>query len=222
MQYQLQIEIDQAGVQNINSTGQSVTIVKSITSSLSGGNLPVAWLTFSPLESNIVTWQENYGLYASTTQAQAGATIAMTSQSSGTVQAGWLYTFENGIFSGATGVGSTFNVDNQDNAYSFSFGLSQQAIVNNVPVMAPLNCVPVPYNEDASFTPIESLSIFLSSYSNNGVVISQVAGNALAVTLTSQNPTAQIGFNDSNNTFFLNSSSAQLSASDYATRLAAR
>lgn len=217
--YQLNINIDQTGVSNINSSSQFVTIVKSVTSSLVGGNLPVAWLTFSPLETNVVSWVENYSLYATTQQLSAGATITMTSQSAGTVQSGWVYTFQNGIFSGASGTGSTYNLSNEMSNYSFTFGLAQQASLNGgAPMLAPLNAVGVPYNEQASFTPIESLSIYLSSFSNNGVVISQVAGNALPVTLSSQSPSATIGFNDSNNTFY-QAGTALMSSSDFAKQL---
>jgi hypothetical protein len=208
VQYQLKIAIDETGVKRINDVEQQVTIVKSVTPSLNAGNLPVAWITFSPLMYNTISWVENYGLYSTTQQLQAGATISMTSVTQGTVQAGWTYGFESGIFQGAQGMGDTFNIDNQDDTYPLSFGLAQQAIVNGQTVFSPLNCVPVLYNQDVSFTPIETLSVFLSSYSDNGVVISQVAGNALVVQLTSQNPSANIGFNDANNTFYLAASAS--------------
>ncbi len=218
MQYQISIAIDDAGLQKIYAAGQSVTLVKSVVANpLSSGNLPVAWLAFQPLESNQITWVENYYMYATTTVLQSGATIQMTSQTQAPVQEGWMYTFEQGQFSGSSGTGDTFNVDNQMSNGFFNFGLAQQATVNNVSTLAPLNAQPVLYNESASFTPIETISIFLSSYSNNGVVISQVASNALVVQLTSQSPTASVGFNDATNTFYL-VSSATRSAADYALR----
>ncbi|HVG34217.1 MAG TPA: hypothetical protein VM911_14095, partial [Pyrinomonadaceae bacterium] len=108
-----------------------------------------------------------------------------------------------GQFTGAAGGGQgTFNVSDQMTGANFNFGLAQQATINNVTTLAPLNAVPVLYNEGASFTPQENISIFLSSSSNNGTVISQVASTALVVTLTSQQPTANVGFNDADNTFY--------------------
>ena len=213
MQYQLSIAIDQAGVQQIYNLQQAITIVKSVVSSpLVTGNLPVAWIQFMPMEENTVTWIENYNLYASTSSLQAGATIQQTSITGVPIQTGWTYTFQNGVFTGASGgAGGSFNMQNEQGG-TLSFGLSQQAMVNNVPVNAPLNAVPVGNNELASFTPEEKVSIFLSSMVNNGVVLSQVASNALPVTLTSQNPTASIGFTDSNNTFFQNSAAAETPA----------
>ena len=211
MQYQINIAIDDAGLQKIYAAAQSVTLVKSIVANpVVSGNLPVVWLAFQPLEENQITWIENYNLYATTTVLLSGTTIMMTSQTQAPVQPGWLYTFEQGQFSGASGTGSTFNLANQMASGSFNFGLAQQATVNNVSTLAPLNAQPVLYNEQASFTPIETISIFLSSYSNNGVVISQVASNALTVQLTSQSPIASVGFNDATNTFYLQTVAARV------------
>lgn len=209
MQYGLNISIDSTALGHIYGAGQAVTLVKSVVSNpLASGNLPVAWVSFSPLQENAVTWQESYNIYATTTVLNAGATIVQTSVTGTPVQTGWIYTFAQGFFIGAQGgAATTYNMTNQQNG-SFSFGLSQQAMINNVMVNAPLNAIPVLYNEGASFTPEENVSIFLSNSVNNGVVLSQVASNALAVTLTSQNPTANIGFNDATNTFYLESADA--------------
>jgi len=144
VQYQINIAIDDTGLQNIYQANQYVTIVNSVVSNpLADGNLTVAWLAFQPLESNQITWTENYYLYATTTTLQDGVQIAMTSQTQEPAQAGWIYTFSEGQFSGASGTGGTFNVDNQMSANDFSFGLAQSATVNNTTTFAPLNAVPV-------------------------------------------------------------------------------
>ncbi|AOJ71383.1 MULTISPECIES: hypothetical protein [Burkholderia] len=204
MNYQINISISNTGLNTIYQNGLHVTLVKSVISDpLQQGNLPIAWVTFQPLQLNQISWQEQYTMYATTTVLQAGATIMMTSQTGAPIQTGWTYTFERAQFTGADGGSpSTFNLLNSQ-AGNFSFGLAQQAVVNNVPVAAPLNAVPVAYNMRASFTPIENLSLFLASYSNNGSVISQVASNALPITLSTQNPAAQVGFNERTNTFYL-------------------
>lgn len=219
MQYQLNISIDNTGLNHIYAAGQAITIVKSVIANpVSSGNLPIAWISFLPLEANSVTWIENYNIYATTTQLNAGATIVQTSVTGAPVQTGWTYTFAQGQFAGAQGGSAlTFNMNNQQGGM-YSFGLSQQAVVNNVTVMAPLNAIPVLTNEMATFTPQETVSVFLSNSVNNGVVLSQVASNALSVTLSSQNPSANIGFNDSNNTFYL-TQAAQVSPDSFARRL---
>jgi hypothetical protein len=221
MQYQLNINIDNAGLNQIYNAGQAVTLVKSVVANpLGSGNLPIAWVTFQPLEVNLVSWIENYNIYATTTSLVAGATIVQTSVTGAPVLTGWMYTFAEGQFTGAVGgSASTYNMTNEQQGM-FNFGLSQQALVNGTQVMAPLNAIPVLNNEQATFTPEESVSIFLSTSTNNGVVLSQVAGNALPVTLTSQNPTANIGFTDSTNSFYL-LAAAQESQASLARRLRA-
>lgn len=214
MHYGINIRISQKGLQNIYAAGMKVTLVKSIISNpMPAGNLPIAWVSFQPLMENNVSWETLYHLYGTTTALQDGVKIVMTSQTETPAQLGWLYTFQNGFFTGAQGGGDTFNIANQMQSGSltpFSFGLAQQAIVNNVKTFAPLNAVPVLYNNRASFTPQEKLSVFLSSYSDNGTVISQVASDALGITLTSQSPIANVGFNDANNTFYLQSAAQVL------------
>lgn len=214
MNYQLNIGIDQNGLNAIYSAGQCVTIVNAVNSTpLSTGNLPVAWLAFQPWASNNILWTENYYIYASNTSMQAGAQIQLSAYTSTPVQPGWLYTLEQGSFTGSSGTGSTFNAENQQQTGTTSqFGLAQYATVNGVSTFSPLNATPVLYNQEASFTPIVTVSIFLSSYANNGVVISQVAGNACVVQLTSQDPVGNIGFNDSTNTFYLINTSSNVQA----------
>lgn len=216
MQYQLAISIDGNGLQSIYAANMAVTICKQI---IVGGNISVGWLNFQPLEENVVSWVENYSFYATTTQLVPGATIMQISNSGAPVQPGWNYVFAQGQFTGGSGGASgTYNLRNQQQGNPLGFGLAQQASVNNVPVMAPLNAVPIPDNQSASFTPTETVSVFLSSASNNGVVLDRIASNALVVTLNAQSPSAQIGFNDATNTFYLYSSE-QFSAHDYARRL---
>ncbi|HKS29528.1 MAG TPA: hypothetical protein VJS44_16995 [Pyrinomonadaceae bacterium] len=202
MDYEINISIDSQGLKQIYGAGQSVTLVKSIVSNPATTN-PIAWISFQPLQENQVSWQVDYYIYGTTTVLQSGATIIMTSQTDTPVQRGWTYTFAQGMFTGGSGTGTSFNVLNNTPTGSFNFGLAQQATVNNVKTIAPLNAAPVLYNQTGAFTPQEIVSIFLSSYSNNGTVITNVAGNALAVTLSSSAPTANVAFNDATNTFYL-------------------
>ena len=219
MQYQLNIAIDPTGLSQIYAANQAITVVKSVVASpLASGNLPIAWINFQPLEENAVTWIESYNIYATTTSLTAGATIVQTSVTGVPVQTGWTYTFQQGQFTGSQGgSASTFNMTNQQTGM-FNFGLSQQAMVNNVPVMAPLNAIPVLTGESATFTPEETVSVFLSNVVNNGVVLSQVASNALVVTLTSAHPAANIGFTDSSHSFYL-ASAPPMSSDAFARRL---
>jgi hypothetical protein len=215
-QYQLDINIDADGVSSIVGANQAVTIVKCVTPFVMTAGvsktttnqvyLPVAWLEFQPFETNTVMWTESYEVYASPPVLTAPGTIQQLSSTPQQAQLGWIYTFQNNTFTGAQGGGgdaATYNLTNAQ-VTTFSFGLSQQAVVNGQSTtFVPLNAVPVMHNQQATFSPGKTVYIFLSTNLGNGVVISAVPDQALKVTLTPQTPVA-IGFNDATNTFYLN------------------
>ena len=219
--YQLNFNIDDAGLQKINNAGQYLTIVKSATGSKPAHGDPVAWLAFAPMGTDLVSWTENDYLYSTQTLIESGATIIMSSTTPQPLQEGSLYTFNSNYTFATTPNGSKGVFDLNNQAQDLVFGLAQKAVVNQVSTLSPLNAISVLYGEQASFEPEETLSIFLSSYDNNGCVISQVASNALVVTLTSVNPTANIGFDDANNVFVQNDAKLT-SRQDFAARVASR
>ena len=75
--YELDITFDNAGLTALAAAGQKVTIVKQ-----SSGGKPTAWITFTPQAQNTVTWTEQYSVYSSTINAQSGAVIVTSSQTS--------------------------------------------------------------------------------------------------------------------------------------------
>ncbi|WP_437962986.1 hypothetical protein WME76_48150 (plasmid) [Sorangium sp. So ce119] len=209
MQYQVIIGIDSAGLHTIYRAGQAVTVIKCVggqvmTPKSAATSLPVAWLAFQPLQSNQVMWTETYYAYATTTALQAGAVIVMNSKTGSPAQPGWTYTFAQGQFTSASASGSdsTFNVVNgQSN--DFSFGLAQQATVNNIATVAPVDAMPVLLGEEAYFSPSTTVLLFLSSCTQSGTVLVGSPSSALAIRLSSQSPTATVGFNDATNQFYL-------------------
>lgn len=200
--YTLNIQIDDAGLQAITQSGQKVTIVKSVPR----GGESVAWILFPPLEMNMITWTEEYSVYASTTNIQAGATIE--TQSLKCAAGGNMYPFENSQFkNGIRDLEPTqYGVQNLDPdirtgpVAMITSGLYQGAMVNGEESVSPLNAIGVLYNENAIFTPIETIQVYLSLYQHNGQIISEVSSNALTVQFTNQT-TQTIHFNDRTNTF---------------------
>ncbi len=203
--YELDIAVDDTGLTQIAAAGQQVTIVKQVP----GGEL-VAWILFTPLESNSITWTETYSVYASATNIEDGATIV--TESTAPAAGGSTYSFESGQFAAEVpGISDSDYavVDNDadiviNGVEMITSGLYQGAVVNGNSSSSPLNAVPVLYNETATFTPIETIQIFLSSYDNNGMVISEVASDALTVTYTTD-LVQQIYFDDATNTFQMGS-----------------
>lgn len=207
MPFQINIAIDENGLNTITNANQSVTLVQSVVSAAEtlavAPPAVVAWLAFQPLENNQIVWSASYYLYATTTALQTNAVIEFNSQTAAAAQPGWIYTFTQGQFNGSAGTGSSYNLSNQTQGSAFGFGLAVSATVNGTTAFAPLNAAPVLYNEEAFFTPQDIVSIFLSSAGANGTVLPQLPANALNVTLSSQSPTADVGFNDATNLFYL-------------------
>ncbi|KDM90239.1 hypothetical protein [Photobacterium galatheae] len=180
--YNLNINIDSNDVRIINQSQQKIVLVKTVGGS-SGSK--VAWVTFSPFEHNEVSWTEQYGVYASSTQVQNGAEIYKTSAVNPATSE-VVYPFENGTFGSPQSGGQTnsYGISNQY-SQGFTFGLAQSVTANgNVYDASPLNAVPVLSKQNAIFTPVEKLEVYLQANFNNGVVISQVSSSALALDFT--------------------------------------
>ena len=208
--YEINITIDPTGLTSIYNAKQSVALFKSVQSTVGLNHAqtttpcPIAWVVFQPFATNVVTWIESYCVYASTTHLTTGAVIFLTALTS-PAQTGQVYTLQYGSFTVASGgVIGAFTAENQA-SNGLSFGLVQQATVNNVPVSAPLSAQPVLYNQSAIITPSATLSVFLTSVSAGGTVLDRVPPSALTVNLTSQLQSVAVGFSDANNTFYLES-----------------
>ena len=200
--YQLTITMDDASVARTVQANQYITIVKNVQSAL-----PVAWLTFLAQPSNTVSWNEKYNIYESRTELQDSAVIKQMAVAQD-VQEGFLYTFENNVFTGSkdSSIKPYYGVLNNSGVNDLNqiFGLAQAATVQNTQMSAsPLSASIVFNQETLTIDALESVSVYLSSYEDNGTVISHVQSNACVVLLDNNTPTANLGFNSDNNAFVL-------------------
>lgn len=194
MQYQLNISIDQAALGMIYSSGQAVAIVRN------AGSTPeypsaVAWIVFEPMESNQISWEDSYQVYATETEPLIGTTIAMMSTTP--AQTGWSYVFENGQFTGSAGGNDPqgFEIFSQQEGRT-GFGLAQQASVNGTGILAPLSIFELLNEQTGSTTPYETVSIYLVQNTGNGTLVQDAPPNAYTFALTPGSPVAQIMYND--------------------------
>lgn len=203
MQYQISILFTISSLEQIDYAGQQLTLVKNAAPMPSqNGNLAVACVAFQPLVENRVSWVDDYNIYATTAQLEVGAIIPQTWVTS-VAQPGCTYAFENGMFFLVQeSAGGAYGVLNRQAAPGLSFGLAQGITVNGVATSQPINAIPLFCNEQASLTPLEQVSIFLSNYSGNGVIIGPPPGQACLVTLTGQNPSATVAFDPERNIFY--------------------
>jgi hypothetical protein len=205
--YQLAIAFDNPGLDTLQGAGQLVTLIKSVSISGNGNSSgQVIWVAFKPMNTNTVTWTEEYSVYASTSKIVNGARI--TTNSSVNAVGGNTYTF---LAAGHFGPSNSnlaetdYGVVNKSqyttgDVKMITSGLYQAATVNGKQTSSPLNATPVPSGDTAQFTPIEKVQVFVSSYQNNGLVISEVTSQTLTVDLTSQ-PSQSIYYDSTTNQF---------------------
>jgi hypothetical protein len=198
--YELTIQLATDDVHQINGVNQKVIIVKEV-GGTSGSQ--VAWVSFSPFETNVVQWEEEYGIYASSIEVQESATIIKTSAVN-PATSGVFYPFETGAFGAPTGDAGENNYG-IENKYSqqFTFGMAQSVTANGSKFNAsPLNAVQVLSQQKVQFKPIEKVQLFLQGNYNNGVIIASIASKGLEVDLTS-NPNVIIHYDKTQGKFIL-------------------
>ncbi|HYG64979.1 MAG TPA: hypothetical protein VEL74_20520 [Thermoanaerobaculia bacterium] len=185
--YTLQLMISAQDLTTLRQAGESIVIARAF----SGSSPNVAWVSFAPFSSNTVTWDDAYGLFAS--PAQSSGTIQILSQTSGTAASGMYYNFADASFSGpfsgasAPGAGS-FRVFNQMPSSQYTalgFGMLQSATVNGSALPArPANLDIVPAMQFSTFTPLNTVYVWLQSGVSSGDIVTLPPlsmGAALAV-----------------------------------------
>lgn len=180
--YELDIQFTAEDTHTFNLSGQRLTLVKEV------GGMPgtkVAWLAISPFQYNLITWEDQYGLYASTTEAADGATIYKVSDLE-PASTGVIYPFKDGGFglSNKENNGSTsYGVENASREHLI-FGLAQSVTANGkYSGTNPLNALKVINNGTGKFTALEKIHIFLHREYKNGAIISEINSKALVVDL---------------------------------------
>ena len=197
MSYQLNITFDPIGLEEVTSAGYSVVITKTATGP---GGPTVAWIAFQPMQWTNVSWDDSFSVYASTSQTQPGTTLIVSSQQN--AQLGMIYTFgSNMIFSTAPGGPANVATIINGSGNPMTTGLQQSVSVNGSPVSAPVNAAALPPQAREGFAPSNVVTIFVAAVSGNGTVLPQIPGNALSLTLSSQNPVANVVFNDQTGSF---------------------
>ena len=89
--YTLKVILTPAQLQIFQEANDSIIIAKPS----EGGSTPnVAWVSFSPFEANTVTWEEQYGIYASTVALENGATLTQLSAASFPAATDGVYTLQ--------------------------------------------------------------------------------------------------------------------------------
>lgn len=184
--FNLNLDIDSQSLQLIRAAQLRIMLAKPV----GGGSPNVIWQSFDPFASNSVTWDEEFGLYASDTQLQNGATIRKMTAQEPAAEASY-YTFTSGAtFEGPyvdprVGAGQYAAQNSMPNSSYpvLTFGLTQAANVNGTAVAGnPLNAVLVLPNNFVTFTPITTVYVWLESNQASSTVITNIQSNHTVTT----------------------------------------
>lgn len=181
--YKLNIELTQEQLEVFSATGSQIAIAKS------GPTKPnVVWQSLRPIESLTMTWEENYGIYATETQFRGGAKIVSSARTKGNAVNGEEYALvKAGYFLAQENPGNPATYFAR-NAYSeenkpMGFGLTQTAELTTGAVLPPN---PISYalvlpESRAEMTPLTTLYVWVQSAVMGGSVVTEVTGPQIAV-----------------------------------------
>lgn len=192
MTFTLNTTFSDEALSTLYQTGTNVVVAKPAI-----GNAPnVAWVVFRPLEENTLTWDEQYGIYASTQSIQNGAVLTQIAATPFPAGDGLSYTLLPAGFFGSPTSGGTpgsFTAVNQFNNLPpsgpgfMTLGLYQNATVNGTTTNGnAVSAAAVPYQSTAVITPFTTVFLWTQS---------QVTGNSVVTDVTSAQ--TQVGFGGS-------------------------
>lgn len=158
----------------LHMTGTNVVVAKP-----TGGASPnVAWQVFKPMQANTLSWNEEYGIYASTSEVTNGAKLSQLSATKIGTPMNKLFTLEpSGSITGPVSGGTpdSFAMLNNYNKKYMTIGLYQNANVNGTEIIGnALSAVPVIKASTAFMTPFTTVYIWLQSDVISNTVVTRV------------------------------------------------
>ncbi len=163
--YTLNLQIDSQSLSMLYAAGQRITLGQPA----NNGTPNLAWIVFNPLQSNTVNWEDQYGLYASTSTLMPGANLVMMSAVPPPAQDASVYTFQPSMFFGPPtrgGVPSgTYGIQNSAQSFQpLAFGLTQAVEVNGAAMPSrPTSATAMLSNMMSTFTPSPTIYVWLQS-----------------------------------------------------------
>lgn len=184
--YTLNTMFTQEDLERFLASGSNVVVAKPNASGVPN----VAWIVYRPLLANTMTWEEQYGIYASNADIVNGATLTQMSKSSFPAVEDMIYPLTPAGFFGPPTSGGDPNSFSAQNGYNnlpkgyLTMGLFQDANVNGSLVSGnAVSAAPVIYNSTATMTPYTTIYLWIQS---------QVLSNTVVTTVTS--PMTQVTF----------------------------
>ncbi len=173
--YELKVGFSDEDLKTIYITGTNVIIAKPSM----GGTPNVAWQVFRPMQANSLSWEENYGIYASTSEMVNGAQLNQLSSVPIPAAMNKLYTLQSNSLINGPASGGSPNALTLLNKYDqkpyMTVGLYQDANVNGTEIIGnALSAAGVMLNSTAAMTPFTTVYIWLQSQVKSNCVITNV------------------------------------------------
>ncbi|MBV8251871.1 MAG: hypothetical protein JO154_04620 [Chitinophaga sp.] len=200
--YALNVSFTNDQLQVLYATGTNVVVAKP-----SGSGTPnVAWQVYKPLQANQLTWDEQYGIYASTSSITNGATLSQMSATGPNASMNKLYTLQDsGVITGPAngGQASSFALQNLYSAVPYmTVGLFQAATVNGTPISGnAVSAVPVLLASTAVMTPYTTVYIWLQSQVKSNSVVTTVTSPMTALKFGGGVNTISVAYDSNSGTF---------------------
>jgi hypothetical protein len=186
--FRLQVLIEPRDLEIVRWSEQRIFLARSV----SADSPNMVWLSIEPRQSTDVQWVEEFGIYSSTSQFRVGERITKLSETSIPVRDGCIYRFTRdgtftGPFRGGVGPGS-YSAEN-DTPYNeypvLTFGLTQSAVVNQVPIeRKPISATSVLAGQLHHMTPFPNMLVWLGSALASETFIAEIRGNSTSVTFS--------------------------------------
>ena len=173
--FKLTVNISDNDLAIIQRADQKIVLVRSLRTQDPAN---VAWVVQDPLPRTVVEWNEEYGLFASLTSVLEGRVIVAQSQTDAQMSQ-LMYAFSGNVFSpprpdSSLEPGQYRVVNQESDVEGLTFGMLQSLSIAGNPQGSgiPTNASFVPRNNAATFTPLDTVTIFLSSAVQSGQVVS--------------------------------------------------
>jgi peptidoglycan hydrolase-like protein with peptidoglycan-binding domain len=214
MEFTLNVAFTQQQLQMLYATGTNVVVAKPT----GGYNPNVAWQVIRPMQSNKLTWKEEYGIYVSSTNVQNGATLYQLSSVPVGALMNKLYTFEpNAFISGPNsgGVQGGFALNNMYLGKPYmTAGLYQDATVNGTDIIGnAISATPVLMQSTVVMTPDTTLYIWLQSQITGNMVVTRITSPMTRLSFGGSVPEISVAY-DSNSGTFVPNGAKKLASSD--------
>ena len=204
--YQLNLTFRQDDLNVFYATGTNVVLAKPALD----GSATTQWIVFKPLQNNTVTWEEQYGIYASMVPStQGGALLQQMSYVPIPAAIGQLYQLAP---SGAIALQPTGGAENAfalQNEYQapagyMTVGLYQNAIANGASMTGnAISAAGALYKSTAVMTPYTTIQIWMQSQIKSNTVATIVTSPQTEATFGAGVNTVSLSYNPDTGTFIV-------------------